>query len=379
MWMKIAIIGAGPIGLSIAKKLSSLGHSVTVYEEHKSIGIPQHCAGVVSRSFIERYVGSKHILNRFNRIKLYSPSNISVTLHDNSWFVGVIDRVGFDCELYDRCYEYCCLGVRVNAVNYRKASIEVNGIIKSYDLVINAEGASHRILGKTLNPYVDRVPGIQMDLECRLSNVDLDTIQVFFSKLTPKFFIWLLPLGDGIVRVGLGSSRKPYTRLIYVLSKHPIISKQIGKYRVLRVFGGWILRGPVLKTPYLGRLLYIGDSAIQVKPLTGGGLLTGLKSVDALTKAFNECSDVNNIGVRYAKLNLDLVMKLRRQRVLVKLLNLLVNTPKTMDKAFSIISQSNLLEAIGRDLDFDNHESIPRSIILKIHLVISSFIRALIS
>ncbi|MEM2755518.1 MAG: NAD(P)/FAD-dependent oxidoreductase, partial [Candidatus Methanomethylicia archaeon] len=318
--MKIAIIGAGPIGLSIAKKLSSLGHSVTVYEEHKSIGIPQHCAGVVSRSFIERYVGSKHILNRFNRIKLYSPSNISVTLHDNSWFVGVIDRVGFDCELYDRCYEYCCLGVRVNAVNYRKASIEVNGIIKSYDLVINAEGASHRILGKTLNPYVDRVPGIQMDLECRLSNVDLDTIQVFFSKLTPKFFIWLLPLGDGIVRVGLGSSRKPYTRLIYVLSKHPIISKQIGKYRVLRVFGGWILRGPVLKTPYLGRLLYIGDSAIQVKPLTGGGLLTGLKSVDALTKAFNECSDVNNIGVRYAKLNLDLVMKLRRQRVLVKLL-----------------------------------------------------------
>ncbi|MEM1544831.1 MAG: NAD(P)/FAD-dependent oxidoreductase [Candidatus Methanomethylicia archaeon] len=377
--MKIAIIGAGPIGLSIAKKLSSLGHSVTVYEEHKSIGIPQHCAGVVSRSFIERYVGSKHILNRFNRIKLYSPSNISVTLHDNSWFVGVIDRVGFDCELYDRCYEYCCLGVRVNAVNYRKASIEVNGIIKSYDLVINAEGASHRILGKTLNPYVDRVPGIQMDLECRLSNVDLDTIQVFFSKLTPKFFIWLLPLGDGIVRVGLGSSRKPYTRLIYVLSKHPIISKQIGKYRVLRVFGGWILRGPVLKTPYLGRLLYIGDSAIQVKPLTGGGLLTGLKSVDALTKAFNECSDVNNIGVRYAKLNLDLVMKLRRQRVLVKLLNLLVNTPKTMDKAFSIISQSNLLEAIGRDLDFDNHESIPRSIILKIHLVISSFIRALIS
>lgn len=377
--MKIAIIGAGPIGLSIAEKLSSLGHSVTVYEEHKSIGIPQHCAGVVSRSFIEKYVGSKHILNRFNRIKLYSPSNISVTLHDNSWFVGVIDRVGFDCELYDKCYEYCCLGVRVNAVNYRKASIEVNDIIKSYDLVINAEGASHRILGKTLNPYVDRVPGIQMDLECRLSNVDLDTIQVFFSRLTPKFFIWLLPLGDGIVRVGLGSSRKPYTRLIYVLNKHPIISKQIGKYRVLRVFGGWILRGPVLKTPYLGRLLYIGDSAIQVKPLTGGGLLTGLKSVDALTKAFNECSDVNNIGVRYAKLNLDLVMKLRRQRVLVKLLNLLVNTPKTMDKAFSIISQSNLLEAIGRDLDFDNHESIPRSIILKIHLVISSFIRALIS
>lgn len=374
--MEIAVIGAGPIGLSIARNLSNLGYSVTVYEEHKLIGEPQHCAGVVSRNFIEKYVGSNAVLNRFNRIKLYSPTNTSITLHRSSWFVGVIDRVVFDRKLYEKCCEYCYLGVKVKDVNHRKAIVEVNGGFKSYDLIVNAEGASHRILGKTLNPYVDRLLGVQIDLECRLDGVDLDTVQVFFSRLTPSFFIWLIPLRDGVVRVGLGSNRKPYTKLIHVLSKHPVISRQIGKYRVLRVFGGWILRGPALKTPYLNRLVYVGDSAIQVKPLTGGGLLTGLKSVEALTKAFTECSDVNSIGLQYAQFNSGLVRKLRRQRVLVKLLNLLVKTPKVMDKAFNVISQSNLLDAIN--LDYDDHESIVRGIVLNSYLVVSSFIKDLI-
>ena len=377
--MEVAIIGAGPIGLSTARKLSGLGHSVTVYEEHNLIGVPQHCAGVVSRNFIENYVASRYVLNRFSRIKIYSPGNISITLHDSSWFVGVIDRIGFDYDLYDKCYEFCRLGVRVNTVNYRRATIEVNGGFRSYDLVVNAEGASHRILGKTLNPYVNRILGIQADLECKLGDVDLDTIQVFFSRLTPKFFIWLIPLKEDIVRIGLGSGRESYARLIYILNKHPVISKQIGKYRVLRVFGGWILRGPALKTPYLNRLLYVGDSAIQVKPLTGGGLLTGLKSVDALTEAFTRCSDVDSIGVKYAQLNLGLVMRLRREIVLAKLLNILVNTPKLMDKAFNIINQSSLLEGIGKNLDFDNHESTFRSVLLKTYLVISGFIKALTS
>jgi flavin-dependent dehydrogenase len=377
--MEVAIIGAGPIGLSTARKLSSLGHNVTVYEEHNLIGVPQHCAGIVSRNFIENYVASRYVLNRFSRIKMYSPGNVSITLHGSSWFVGVIDRISFDYDLYSKCYEYCRLGVRVKSVNYRKATIEVDGGFRSYDLVIDAEGASHRILSKTLNPYVDRILGIQADLECGLGNVDLDTIQVFFSRLTPKLFIWLIPLREDIVRIGLGSNRESYTRLIYVLSKHPVISKQIGKYKILRVFGGWILRGPALKTPYLNRLLYVGDSAIQVKPLTGGGLLTGLKSVYALTEAFTGCSDVDSIGMKYAQLNLDLAMRLRRERVLVKLLNILVNTPKLMDKAFNIINQSGLLEGIGENLDFDNHESTFRSIMLKTHLVVSGFIRALTS
>ena len=44
----IAIIGAGPIGSYTAYLLSKQGKDVSVFEDHKEIGLPVHCTGITT-------------------------------------------------------------------------------------------------------------------------------------------------------------------------------------------------------------------------------------------------------------------------------------------------------------------------------------------
>ena len=43
-------IGAGPAGLLAATEVAHNGREVVVLEEHAEIGVPDHCAGLLSRS-----------------------------------------------------------------------------------------------------------------------------------------------------------------------------------------------------------------------------------------------------------------------------------------------------------------------------------------
>ncbi len=44
------ITGAGPAGILAATKIAEEGHNVLLLEEHKKIGEPDHCAGLLSSS-----------------------------------------------------------------------------------------------------------------------------------------------------------------------------------------------------------------------------------------------------------------------------------------------------------------------------------------
>jgi len=44
----VAVIGAGPSGLIAAREASLRGEKVLVLEEHREVGLPCHCAGLLS-------------------------------------------------------------------------------------------------------------------------------------------------------------------------------------------------------------------------------------------------------------------------------------------------------------------------------------------
>ena len=50
----ITVIGAGPIGLRTAISLKEEGWDVTVIEDHKEIGVPENCSGLISVTGLEK-------------------------------------------------------------------------------------------------------------------------------------------------------------------------------------------------------------------------------------------------------------------------------------------------------------------------------------
>lgn len=54
MRAEAVVVGAGPAGLIAAREIASRGYDVKVFEEHPEVGVPNHCAGLVSVDGLDR-------------------------------------------------------------------------------------------------------------------------------------------------------------------------------------------------------------------------------------------------------------------------------------------------------------------------------------
>ena len=58
----VAIVGAGPAGLTAARILASRGHDVVVLEEHHEVGVPVHCTGVLGLDAFSEFSLPSHAI-----------------------------------------------------------------------------------------------------------------------------------------------------------------------------------------------------------------------------------------------------------------------------------------------------------------------------
>ena len=72
----ITIVGAGPAGSYLAYLLAKKGKDVTIIEEHKKIGSPIQCTGIVTGS-IEKFVKLPNsvVANRCSKVVVVSKNN----------------------------------------------------------------------------------------------------------------------------------------------------------------------------------------------------------------------------------------------------------------------------------------------------------------
>ena len=69
----ISIIGAGPAGSHLAYLLAKKGQEVNIYEDHKSIGNPVQCTGLVTDSIHQILkLPKKVIVNKITGFKVFS-------------------------------------------------------------------------------------------------------------------------------------------------------------------------------------------------------------------------------------------------------------------------------------------------------------------
>ncbi len=147
-------------------------------------------------------------------------------------------------------------------------------------VVINDEGVSSTLLkragfetldpSKTVNAIQAEVDGIQ--------NVDESTVELFFGRKTaPGFYAWIVPLGDGIGKVGLATAKgNPRDLLFRFINENSEAKHKLKRCSMRNLTGHPIpISGGGVKSFYPG-LLIVGDAASHVKPTTGGGIIMGL-------------------------------------------------------------------------------------------------------
>ena len=288
--MEIVIVGAGPIGCYTAQLLKNEGINARIIEEDQEVGKPIKCAGLVGKQVFEKTLlplSESSIINRIDGASFfYGNDNFQINREGVAY---VIDRERFDKNLSEGLEVEC--GKRVVEIKEGKTGyiLKTNEDDIFADLVIGADGANSRVR-KYINfidngyvkdkkrGYIKCYLGVQYRIKVEENLLYSKITQVHLREGIP-FFIWVIPEGNNIIRVGV-ISENAHEDLIGFLREFKIKGEIIGK------LAGMIPVG--FTTNYYKNIALVGDAAVQVKPLTGGGIYYGLKSAELLAKCIRD-------------------------------------------------------------------------------------------
>lgn len=307
----IAVVGAGPCGSFSALTAAKLGAEVTVFEEHSEIGVPTHCTGHISLSGLKRLgirLPPEIVENEFQNALFYSPSGKEISVKFDSPVTCVINRALFDkylAQLAARVGVEYVLNAKVKSLNIEKEFVKVVASHKQFEskIVINAEGVSSILSRKAGLPLPKKrtlVRAVQAQVD-RINNVNAQSVEIYLGrKIASGFFAWIVPKRDGTAKVGLATNKgNPKLCLQHFTQKNPVASQKLRKSRVENISVHPIpLGGPISKT-YAEKLLVVGDAASQVKPLTGGGIITGLSCARIAGEVASEALRQNDFSEKF--------------------------------------------------------------------------------
>ena len=116
----VVIVGAGPVGSTIAFYLAQNDLNVVMVEKKTHIGYPLQCAGILSKHIFEyNELPDEIIINTINGAFLHSKNHILNVVTDES-VAYVIDRVGYDQFLSNRAIQN---GVRL--INKKVIDVDI--------------------------------------------------------------------------------------------------------------------------------------------------------------------------------------------------------------------------------------------------------------
>jgi len=314
-----AIIGAGPIGLYLAYKLKRKGINCEVYEEHKEIGKPVACSGLLTKDILKQKEIKKIVkdveVNQFKGINLNLENNeinkISkkINLKNNDILV---DRFEFDKKILELANsEDVKIHTNKRLVDF---SDNIATLISkgkktkiNYENIIGCDGPNSCV-GKTSNLVKNRKHfiGLQGISKGKFNSDKYDVN--FNSNKIKDFYWWSIPENEKYSRIGLASQFNP--KIVFNILKE--------KYKLKTITAGLIpIYKPFSKSSNKNVFL-VGDAAGHVKNTTGGGIVPGLVACDKLVNAFD---NDKNISKKYEKSLFDLHLELTTHFLIRKILN----------------------------------------------------------
>ncbi|HKW04186.1 MAG TPA: NAD(P)/FAD-dependent oxidoreductase [Nitrososphaerales archaeon] len=348
---ELNIIGGSVAGLCAAREASSLGIDTCVFEEHREIGVPEKCDGLVSGKGISELglVPPSYVVqNNLLAAVFFSPSMKEIKINATKQNVIVIDRSRFDKFLAERAARAGAkleIGRRVSKYETKNShvTLKVEADEAESDILLDCGGYESYI-----NSGGTAFQGGQY-LVCG-DWFQKNTVEVYFDpEAYPAFFKWVIPISSDIAKIGVAGDG------INTFSILDQFAKQKGA-QVLRKMGAPVLCFGALKSFVEGRIAKVGDAAGQAKPTTGGGIYTGgmggLFAGRASARALREkdVSLLSNYETDWReKFGKEFRLQLYARKAFSKM------TREQIDKLFEMVASSDLPKTLEREGDFDRH------------------------
>lgn len=343
--LKIIIVGAGPIGCYTGQLLKHYGFNPLILEEHPEVGKPVQCAGIVGKGLFEELrlpLSHKSILNTIDGAEVsFNGARFDLSRPGVAY---IIDREAFDKELSQKL-----------EIEFGTELLEIHPIKEGYllktnngeyfaDLIIGADGPNSQVrksLGFASDIKLYR--GYQYRVKMAPERQD----RVIVSYLKPfSFFTWLIPEGNGVVRIGT-ISNNPFQELNRFMERNGLNGEVIEKNAGAIPIGSCEL--------VRGNAALVGDAACQVKPITSGGIYYGMKSAELLADAVRE-RELSRYSAKWAE-------EFEQEIKICLLLRYILENmgEDVLKRLFEYVKDNaRLIEKIG---DFENHSSIIWSLI----------------
>ncbi|MDW8001811.1 MAG: NAD(P)/FAD-dependent oxidoreductase [Deltaproteobacteria bacterium] len=358
----VAVVGAGPVGLMVAKLLAEQGYQVVLLEKKRAIGENVVCAGIVGTEVIQRFdLPRELVITDVREATLLSPAGRTISYAQTEPFAHVIDRQKLEYFLLQASVKHNAevrLGCNV-------ANIEIGKNFATLTTNQNMDEPDSKIRAK----IVVLATGVEVEL-CKKLGLGyprsfLNTAQKLLlgdsygritvltgSKISKGGFGWIVPYGQSLIKVGLMTSGSVGDKFLNLREKvsgkelSPLLSKRIPQ-------------GLVSKT-FRERVVSVGGCAGQIKTTTGGGIYFGFICShiasevvsEALKRGVWDSSVLSKYEQRWKdKIGNEIKIGLYLRRIWSSLTN------EQIEKLFTLIRNDGIFDLISGHLHFDWHVS----------------------
>ncbi len=314
----VVVVGAGPAGSTAARLLSESGREVLILEKRR-FPRPKLCAGGVTHKVIPLLPpGFENVkLCSHSKAYIYYPDKgmAHVEVEANGPLVHMVERMDFDHYLLKASLEAGASLLEnrnVRSVYPWGESMQVtasNGETFYARYVVAADGCNS-VIRNQVSRYRPRVFSLETTLKV---NEELDHVVLDFGWI-PKGYGWIFPK-NGRASVGIGMlDYSPEIMRFYndFLERHDLPH--------VRPRGYFLPMYSLENNFSRGKILFVGDAAHLVDPVTGEGIYYAIKSGSLAAKALNDLND-GKAGQRYnILLKKTIVPELRRAFFLSKMI-----------------------------------------------------------
>lgn len=301
----VVVVGAGPAGGYLAGRVAEAGYEVALVEEHREIGEPIQCGGLVTPRVFEYVHCKETIIGSVHGAELYSPSGRKLVIDGHETEAIVVQRAMFDRAIATdaiRKGAHTFLGAQAQAARRVDGGVE---------LVVDQDGGPRTLRAKLLVGCdgvrsnvakwfnILRPKKILPGFEVEMTGVrgDPGFVKLFIGHdIAPGFFGWIIPSGD-TARVGLCLGEgNAYAYLERMLRRPEVQQFTKGAQPILYIAGGIPLGFP--RRTYADNVMVVGDAACQAKAVSGGGIFTALTCSDLAAGTAIEALEAGDFSAR---------------------------------------------------------------------------------